>query len=156
MTERHRLTRIIRLKERIRDAKRGALAAAEVDRQQATARVEQAEAQVIELVRGYCATGDFDARELVHRASLVEAAREQREAMQAQLAELEEERDRRAAALAEAGREVRSLEVLDDRLAAEEKAAEGRREQAMLFLARRRRRARGPAVEVDLHPALRW
>ena len=114
MTERHRLTRIIRLKERIRDAKRGALAAAEADRQQATARVEQAEAQVIELVRGYCATGDFDARELVHRASLVEAAREQREAMQAQLAELEEAtvlRDAlRAAELARGAAEAKFLE----------------------------------------------
>ncbi|MEC7518371.1 MAG: flagellar FliJ family protein [Myxococcota bacterium] len=132
MTERHRLTRIIRLKERIRDARRGALAQAEAERHAASERVEQAEAQVVALVRGYCEAGTFDARELLHRASLVESAREHRAAMQARLTEVEAERARCAAALAEAGRDVRSLEVLEGRLLAEEKREAGRREQAML------------------------
>ncbi|HJL20378.1 MAG TPA: flagellar FliJ family protein [Sandaracinaceae bacterium LLY-WYZ-13_1] len=129
MSQRDRITRIVRLKSRIRDARRGALADAEAHADDARSRVASADAEVVRLAEAYCRPGELNARELAHRASLVASAREGRRRAAERLEEAEAEAARRQAAVAEASREVRSLEVLDDRLAERERKDEARREQ---------------------------
>lgn len=130
MTERDRLNRIIRLERRIRDARRAELAHAEAREGEAEEAVARADARLVRLSARYCETAELSARELAHRAHLAESARRERERARAHLRDAASERERRAAALREAGRAVRSLEVLDQRLAAEQRRAEERREQA--------------------------
>lgn len=131
MRERKRLKRIIRLKERIRDARRGELAEVEARHRVSGGAVERASAEVVRLRGSLCEAGELEARELSHRASLVDSAHRERGAAEVRHREVGMEREARVVALAHAGREVCSLEILDARMREDERRLGARREQAL-------------------------
>ncbi|MFK7988920.1 MAG: hypothetical protein AB8I08_23075 [Sandaracinaceae bacterium] len=130
MTDRARLARIMRVKERVRDARAGALMEAERDEKAAAESVEAADRQLIRVAAAYTAPGEMTAGELVHRAQLVSLAKERREVARLRHEAADEVKAERAVALGDAQRDVRSLEVVGDRLASQERRDRDRREQA--------------------------
>lgn len=130
MNDRARLARIMRVKQRVRDARAGALMEAERDEKQAADGVEAAERQLIQVAQSYTAPGEMSAHELTHRAQLVALAKQRREVARLRHEAADELKAERAMALGNAQREVRSLEVVGERLAARERRDDDRREQA--------------------------
>lgn len=138
MKERSRLTRILRLKERIKDASSGRLAAAEAAHARAAQAVVDKEAQMIALAGGVTGVREMSARELSSLASLHARARVERKSLLEMQHAANEQRAARAAELTRAGRELRKFEVLDERLARQEREAERRAEQQALDESARR------------------
>ncbi len=138
MKERHRLNRILRLKERLRDAESGRLATAEAHHRDADAQVRDKEAQIADLGRGLTAAGEVSAREMANRASLHARAMDERIHLARRRAEAAQARDLQAAELTRAARELRRFEVLDARYARREREDALRREQAQLDESARR------------------
>ncbi|MEZ4336605.1 MAG: flagellar FliJ family protein [Sandaracinaceae bacterium] len=133
MTKRdERLTRIIRVKERVRDARRGDLADAEASEQVAEQHLERAAVRVEEARASYTGSVEVTAAELALLANAVTYAITERERARADLERAREERDLRADALAMAGRELRSLELLETRRDEASLIEERRREQELL------------------------
>ena len=129
--EEHRLARIIRLKERVREARRGELAEAE-DRHEAAEQASQLSLQqLIRYRERYTQTRDVPAHELALSATLTSAARRRHDATLAHLGEVGEERARCAEASASAAREVRCLELLEAKGTAQRIRAERQREQLL-------------------------
>ncbi len=138
--EAHRLARIIRLKERLREARRGELA--EVQERHDAVEVES-ELSLQQLVRyreQYTRLRDVTAHDLALSATLTTAARRRHDATLTRLGEVGEERDRRAEASANAAREVRCLELLEAKSTALRTRAERQREQILNDEVGRRRR----------------
>ena len=129
MTDPRRIARIIRLRERLRDIAQGELSHAESLRARAEQRVDAAREELAEISAEYLIGGEIVARELAHRASLVDSARRLEEAAQDELRLAAEEREQRATALGDAQRDVRSLEVVAGRLDERARKAAGAKEQ---------------------------
>lgn len=138
MKERSRLTRILRLKERIKDASSGRLAAAEAEVVRAREAVAAKDAQLVALAGGVTRAGEMSARELSSLANMHARARVERTSLVELQQVANRTRDARAAELTRAGRELRKFEVLDERLAREERDAERRAEQQALDESARR------------------
>jgi len=132
VTRRERLARIIELKARLRDARRGELALAETREGQAEEAVDEAAARLATVAARYARPAELTGAELALRAEAVRAARDGHRRARSTLDEAAAERAVRADAVAEAGREVRSLELLAERREAERRLRERRAEQAAL------------------------
>jgi hypothetical protein len=130
-TRKHRLGRITRLEERLRDVRRSELARA--DRARETAEAEEARAQRTLDVhrRALVAGGEIDAVELQSRFDCLEWARRDRDRAAEQRHAAEVERERRRQVLEETGRKAASLGVVYERVLVEEHRALRRREQAL-------------------------
>jgi len=140
--EEHRLARIIRLKERLREARRGELAQAEERHAAAQAQSQETLQQLIRFRENYVQRRDVSAQELALQSSLTATARRTHDAMLSQLHELGIERDRRAEISADAAREVRCLELLEAKSTATRTRALRQREQILNDDVGRRRRRR--------------
>lgn len=130
MRDHKRLQRIARIKERVKEVRRAELASAERTLDKARGRLEESAAQAASYREALTQPQpDANAADLLFAAEqLGRAAAEVRERREV-FSEVKAERTHRAAALAKAGRELKSLELLDEQLAEEERSAERAREQ---------------------------
>ena len=130
MNDRRRLQRIIRVKERIHDFRRNELAEA---RERVVA-AEQTEADALECERSavhtLLETGEVNVLELASRAALVAHAGRERARASANTRARHVERDTSEQAVAAAAREVRALEVIDERAAKRTSAEDRARDRA--------------------------
>ncbi|MGF1465976.1 MAG: hypothetical protein ACFCGT_07565 [Sandaracinaceae bacterium] len=131
MNDRARLKRILTVKEKVREARRAELARAEERRAEAAGGEAAALAEVHDLRRALLSPGEVSATDLIDRVAHFAAARAEHSRAAEALGMLVAERDRTVAAVADARREVRSLEVLDERLARDERRSARRREQGL-------------------------
>jgi hypothetical protein len=124
-----RVKRIIVLKERVRDARRAELASAEHACSKAQEATDQAASMLQDLSDRLVSSTLVQGSELELGSRLVDLARRDHRRSQEVLRTREAEREERARAVARATRDVKSLGVLEERLAAEARREELRREQ---------------------------
>ena len=110
-----RLKRILELKRRIEQAKKGDLAAAREELDQAQLSLLSAQAEQRARVAALAEEAELSVNELLDRARFVVAATQQVSTANAQVAERHRELGTREEAVVLATREVRTFELLNDR-----------------------------------------